>query len=137
MSATLLKQVLVMLIRKSLTASDVWREQFALLEDEQIARAFAEMAALPSAPHSVYTLARAAGLSRSTFMQRFVAVVGRPPMEVLRDLRMKLAANHLRRKDLTVEEVANQVGYSSRSTFVRAFRGAYNVDPVTFREKNL
>jgi AraC family transcriptional activator of mtrCDE len=136
MSATLLKQVLVMLIRRSLTATDVWREQFALLDDEQIARAFAEMAAMPSAPHSVETLARAAGLSRSTFMQRFVAVVGRPPMEVLRDLRMKQAASCLRRKGLSVEEIARHAGYSSRSSFVRAFRKAYDVDPLTFRETN-
>jgi AraC family transcriptional activator of mtrCDE len=136
MSAALLKQVLVIIIRRSLTSSDVWREQFALLEDERIARAFAEMAATPSAPHSVETLARVAGLSRSMFMQRFAAVVGRPPMEILRDLRMKQAADCLRRQDLTVQEIASQTGYASHSSFVRAFRKAHGVDPRTFRTRS-
>ena len=95
-----------------------------------------QTAATPGAPHSVETLARVAGMSRSMFMHRFAAVVGRPPMEVLRDLRMKQAANYLRHQDLTVEEVASQAGYTSHSSFVRAFRKAHGVDPRTFRTRS-
>ena len=69
-------------------------------------------------------------------MHRFVAVVGRPPMEILRDLRMTQAANNLRGKDLTVEEIAREAGYRSRRSFVRAFRNLYKMDPVVLREKD-
>jgi AraC-like DNA-binding protein len=135
MSAALLKQVLVTVIRRSLQLVPSWNDQFALLRDEQVARAFARMAAMPGAAHSVQSLAKTAGLSRSAFMERFVHVVGRPPMEVLRDLRMRQAADYAQRNELTVEQIASRVGYSSRSSFVRAFKRAHGVDPSRFRSQ--
>lgn len=135
MSAALLKQVLVTVIRRSLRLVPSWNDQFALLRDEQVARAFAQMAAMPGAAHSVHSLAKTAGLSRSAFMERFVEVVGRPPMEVLRDLRMRQAADYARRNELTVEQIADRVGYASRSSFVRAFKRAHGVDPSQFRTR--
>jgi AraC-like DNA-binding protein len=135
MSAALLKQVLVTVIRRSLRLVPSWHDQFAVLRDEQVARAFAQMAAMPGAAHSVHSLAKLAGLSRSAFMERFVHVVGRPPMEVLRDLRMRQAADYAQRNELTVEQIASRVGYSSRSSFVRAFKRAHGVDPSQFRSQ--
>jgi AraC family transcriptional activator of mtrCDE len=133
MSAALLKQVLVTVIRRSLRLVPSWNDQFALLRDDQIARAFALMAETPGAAHSVHSLAKVAGLSRSVFMERFVKIVGRPPMEVLRELRMKQAADYVQNQELSVEEVASRVGYASRSSFIRAFRRVHGVDPSKFR----
>ena len=70
MSAALLKQVIVALLRRSLRSLDLWLERFALLGDPQIARAFADMAANPGAQHSLQSLARIAFLSRSAFTAR-------------------------------------------------------------------
>jgi AraC family transcriptional activator of mtrCDE len=58
MSGALLKQVIVALVRRSLKTSALWMERFALLGDPQIARAFADMTARPSAPHTVEALRR-------------------------------------------------------------------------------
>jgi AraC family transcriptional activator of mtrCDE len=57
----LLKQVLVMLLRRSLKSPAKWIERFALFGDPQIARALADMVAHPEAAHSVDELSRAAG----------------------------------------------------------------------------
>ena len=133
MSATLLKQVLIILLRRSMTSSDQWAQRFALLCDPQIARAFAEMAAQPGAPHSITSLAKRAGLSRSGFMARFASLLGRPPMLVLRDLRMRQAAGLLALNGLSIEQIANEVGYGSRSSFVRAFGKVYGKEPSEFR----
>ena len=59
MSAALLKQVIVALLRRSLRSMDLWIERFALLSDPQVARALADMVAHPGAQHSVQSLARA------------------------------------------------------------------------------
>jgi AraC family transcriptional activator of mtrCDE len=134
MSASLLKQILIALLRRSLTSMNLWVERFAMLTDLPIARAFAEMAAHPGGPHSVTSLAKIAGLSRSLFMARFVALIGRPPMVVLRDLRMRQAARQLETTDLGVEQIARQAGYASRSSFVRAFHKAYGTDPSRHRK---
>lgn len=136
MSAALLKQVIVALLRRSLRSMDLWVERFSLLSDPQIARAFAEMVAHPGAPHSVSSLARAAFLSRSAFEARFNKVVGRSPMLILRDLRMRQAADQLRSTTMTVDEIAHQAGYASRSSFVRAFRKAHGGDPTSFRRSH-
>lgn len=133
MTASLLKQVIISLIRRSMMSSQTWIERFSILRDPQITRAFAEMASHPGAPHSVESLAHCAGMSRSAFMERFAAVLGRSPMAVLRDLRMRQAALELTTTKTPVEIVARNVGYESRSSFVRAFKSAVGQDPTEYR----
>lgn len=137
MSSALLKQVIVALLRRSLRSMELWVERFALLGDPQIARAFADMVANPGAPHSVDSLAQTACLSRSAFMARFRGAVGRSPISVLRDLRMRQAAEQLGAKGVTVDEVMRHVGYASRSSFVRAFRKAHGCDPSSYIRTNV
>ena len=92
MTAAFLKQVLIALLRRSLTSRNVWAERFSMLSDPPIARAFADMVARPGARHSVQSLSQNVGLSRSVFMSRFTAALGCAPMAVLRKLRMRQAA---------------------------------------------
>jgi len=133
MTATLLKVVLIALLRRSLTSINLWVERFSLLGDVNIARAFSHMAAHPGAPHSVNSLARTACLSRSSFMARFTEVLGMPPMTVLRGLRMRQAAWMLTTNELSVDQIARSVGYTSRSSFLRAFHEAHGVYPSDYR----
>ena len=125
MSSTLLKLVIVALLRRELSSTGEWVEHFALLKDANIMRAFAEMAARPGASHSVESLARTACLSRSAFMSRFTGLLGRPPMEVLRELRMRQAALQLRVGASSVNQAVRDAGYKSRSSFTRAFVKTY------------
>ena len=136
MSAALLKQVVVALLRRSLRSMELWVERFSLLSDPQVARAFAEMVAHPGARHSVHSLARTACLSRSAFEARFTRVVGRSPMIILRDLRMRQAAEQLASTTMTVDAIARHAGYASRSSFVRAFRQAHGCDPTAYRRSH-
>lgn len=129
MTTALMKQVLVTVIRRSLKSRAVWAERFSLLSDPHIARAFSEMAARPGGAHSVTSLAQSAGLSRSAFMARFKVLFGMPPMTALRDLRMRHAAMLLAGNNISVDQAAHEVGYTSRSSFLRAFRRIIGFDP--------
>jgi AraC-like DNA-binding protein len=122
LTASLLKQVLVAALRRSLTSSNLWIESFPLLADQRIVRAFADMVAKPGARHSVETLATSCGLSRSAFTARFTHALGDSPMNVLRRIRMRQAKTLLASRGLSVDQVAGVVGYSSRSSFFRALR---------------
>jgi AraC family transcriptional activator of mtrCDE len=133
MTTALLKQVLVTLIRRSLYSADVWLERFSMLSDPNIARAFTCMLTEPGAAHSVLTLSQAAGLSRSAFMARFAAAVGCSPMAALRQLRMHRAAAMLSANLLSLKQIAHAVGYTSPSSFFRAFRQTYGKDPLDYR----
>ena len=128
MSMALLKQVLITLLRRSLVSTDRWAQRFVALSDPKIARAFSDMVARPGAPHTVQTLADTAGLSRSSFMSRFTEAFGDSPMTILRQLRMRRARALLAAGTLTTDQVAAAVGYSSRSSFHRAFQQAYGKD---------
>jgi AraC family transcriptional regulator, activator of mtrCDE len=134
MTASLLKQVIVALVRRSMKSSHSWTDRFSILADRQITRAFADMVARPGAAHTVQSLAHSAGLSRSAFMARFSEIFGRSPMAVVRDLRMRQAALDLTTTSAPVDVVAYNAGYESRSSFVRAFRKVYNADPSEYRQ---
>ena len=134
MTASLLKQVIIALVRRSLKSSQSWTDRFSILADREITRAFADMLGRPGAAHTVQSLAYTASLSRSTFMARFSEIFGRSPIAVLRDLRMRQAALDLSTTTAPIDVVAHNAGYDSRSSFVRAFRKAYNVDPNAYRQ---
>ena len=133
MATALLKQVLITLLRRSLSSGDLRLEQFSILSDPQVTRAFARMAANPGAPHSVTSLSETAGLSRSAFMARFTGAVGCSPMVALRQLRMRQASNLLTANVLSIEQIAHAIGYASRSSFSRVFRRAFGNDPAEYR----
>ncbi|MDH2380794.1 helix-turn-helix transcriptional regulator [Bradyrhizobium sp. CER78] len=133
MTASLLKQIIVSLVRRSLKSSQRWTERFSILADRQVTRAFADMVARPGAAHTTQSLAHSAGLSRSSFMARFPDIFGQSPMVILRNLRMRQAAIDLTTTTMSIDAVALNVGYESRSSFVRAFRKAYNRDPSDYR----
>jgi AraC-like DNA-binding protein len=133
MTAALLKQVLVALLRRSLSSTDQWPGWFVMLRDPQVARAFADMCSRPGAPHSVRSLSRTAGLSRSVFMLRFATLLGISPAAALRQLRMRYAARMMSRGSLSIKQLAHAAGYGSPSSFVRAFRQTYGHAPMDHR----
>jgi AraC-like DNA-binding protein len=102
------------------------------LADERLAVAIRKMHERPTQAWTVAQLAKQAGLSRSTFFDRFNRAVGVAPMEYLLGWRMALAKDLLRRKGLTVGEVAQRVGYRSGSTFSVAFTRHVGMPPARF-----
>lgn len=102
------------------------------LADARLAAAIRRMHESPTRPWTVVQLARAAGLSRSTFFERFSRAVGVTPMEYLLGWRMALAKDLLRREAVSVAEVASRVGYGSASTFSVAFTRHVGVPPTRY-----
>src|SRR5262249_2006145 len=80
LSAALLKQVIILLLRRSLVCAGVWIERFQILRDPRIARVFAAMVADPGADHTLKSLAAIALMSRSAFVSTFGEIVGKTPM---------------------------------------------------------
>ena len=91
------------------------------LADARVAEALRQMHSDAERSWTVAELASEAGMSRSAFFDRFTGAVGLRPMEYLLAWRMAIAKELLRRRDLTLDEVARRVGYGSASTFSIAF----------------
>jgi AraC-like DNA-binding protein len=102
------------------------------LRDPVVGRALAEMHAQPSADWTVEGLARASGVSRSVFAERFSAMVGQPPMQYLALWRTQLASRLLADGG-RVAAVAAAVGYDSEAAFSRAFKKQVGRSPAAWR----
>ena len=102
------------------------------LADKRLAVAIRRMHESPTKPWTVAQLAKDSALSRSAFFERFSRAMGVAPMEYLLSWRMALAKELLRRKQVTVTEVAEQVGYSSASTFSAAFTRHVGLPPTHY-----
>ncbi|MBC7771079.1 MAG: helix-turn-helix transcriptional regulator [Pyrinomonadaceae bacterium] len=129
----LMKQCLILLLRRHLVNEGIASPFFGALKDERLARAVTAILERPAFAHTVDSLARVSGMSRSSFAESFSRTFGTGPIEFVQRVRLRLAAHLLGSTDLPVKVVASSIGYSSRSYFSRAFRGAYGVDPSTFR----
>jgi len=104
------------------------------LRDEQVGRALAKLHDRPAHPWSLDELARAVGVSRSVLAERFVQLVGLPPMAYLAQWRMQLAATLLSATAVGLGEIAERVGYGSEAALSRAFKRLVGVAPAVWRQ---
>lgn len=102
------------------------------LADPRLAPALRQMHGRLTRSWTVAALAKAAGLSRSAFFDRFTRTLGVPPMEYLLAWRMAVAKELLRREDIGLAEVAERVGYGSASAFSAAFSRHVGQPPSRF-----
>lgn len=102
------------------------------LADAQLAAALRAIHGEPARAWTVAGLARAAGMSRASFAERFARTVGMPPMQYLLQWRMTLARDLLRRRSGQLEQVAAAIGYQSASAFSTAFSRHTGTPPSAF-----
>jgi AraC family transcriptional regulator, activator of mtrCDE len=105
----------------------------ALLGDTRLSQAILAMIREPEKAWTVETLAKQANMSRATFGRHFLEKGATSPMDLLTDIRVQLACNHLANSHLPVAEVAERVGYQSESAFAKVFRKRTGTTPHGFR----
>ncbi|HEY8610156.1 MAG TPA: AraC family transcriptional regulator [Roseomonas sp.] len=106
---------------------------FAGLRDPHVGRALNLLHGRAAAPWTLDALAREVGMSRSSLAERFVRLVGLPPMQYLARWRMQLAAGLLANGGQQVARIAEEVGYDSEAAFSRAFHKLVGMPPVAWR----
>lgn len=103
------------------------------LRDPIVAEALGLVHRRPSHPWTVEALARAVGLSRSSFHQRFRRAVGEPPAEYVTRWRVHLAARLLREEGCSVAVAARHVGYATEAAFSNAFTRVMGTRPGAYK----
>lgn len=103
------------------------------LADPRISRALKAIHDDPFRRRTVEELAGIAGMSRSSFAERFATLIGAPPLHYQTRWRLLLAQEMLKRGDIRVSEVARHIGYDSDAAFSRAFKAQFGVPPVDVR----
>jgi AraC-like DNA-binding protein len=103
------------------------------LRDPSIRTALVLMHQSPDYKWTVQELASAAALSRSAFSARFTELVGEPPMTYLMRWRM-LRATRMLKSEVSMERIADQLGYESEAAFRKAFKREMGIPPAQYRK---
>jgi transcriptional regulator GlxA family with amidase domain len=107
------------------------------LRDTHVACALALLHRDIARPWTVDELGgREVGLSRSALADRFIRLIGMPPLHYLANWRMQVAMQSLRGTSASLAQVADMVGYGSEAAFSRAFKKAVGTAPATWRRSH-
>ena len=85
---------------------------------------------------SVEEFSRTLGMSRTTLYKKFVSITGKTPIEFIRILRLKRAAQLLRESQMSISEVAYDVGFNHPKYFSKYFKEEFGMLPSKYIEDN-
>ncbi|MEM9515713.1 MAG: AraC family transcriptional regulator [Actinomycetota bacterium] len=101
----------------------------------RIAKAIDQIRGDLAEPLAIGDLARAVGMSQSSFHEHFKAVTSTTPLQYQKDLRLLEARQLLGLGDRTVTEVALAVGYQSPTQFSREYSRKFGITPSEDRDR--
>lgn len=84
---------------------------------------------------NVEDLGREMGMSRVQLYRKLKSLTNYSPNELLRQMRLKKAASLLASSDMTVAEVAYEVGFSSPSYFTKCYKEQFGESPTEFLKR--
>ncbi|WP_313244546.1 AraC family transcriptional regulator [Stenotrophomonas rhizophila] len=123
-------QIIRAWIEKSSEDSDGW---IAAVRDPHVGKVLAAIHADPGHDWNVVKLAGLMGASRSSFAEKFTAIVGKTPARYITEVRMHQARAWITRDGMRITEVAYQLGYDSEAAFSRAFKRVIGMAPSKMR----
>lgn len=102
--------------------------------DEQFIRQALEVVEknISNTDFSVEDLSRALHMSRVALYKKLLSLTGKPPLEFIRTIRLKRAAQLLEKSQLNISEIAYEVGFNNPKYFARFFRREFNVLPSEY-----
>lgn len=89
---------------------------------------------------SVEDLSREMCMSRVTLYRKILSLTGRSPLDFIRSIRLKRAAQLLGKSGMSIAEIAYQVGFNDPKVFSKSFKEEFKVTPsqyvVNIKDKN-
>ena len=135
MMTALMNQCLIGVLREAEAQANGALPWLSALDDPRLAKVIDTVLEDPGRNYTLDSMADIAAMSRATFVRHFEACFSRTPMDYLRDVRLRRAAQLLQTQSLPIDNIASRVGYASRSHFSRSFSEQYGVSPAEFRKQ--
>jgi len=121
-------------LRAYIQKNKVKKGFFAALQDKRISKALKVIHNSPEKDWQVHTLAKTAGMSRTSFSNRFRELIEDTPMSYLTQWRILQAQELLKETEKPVGEIAEEVGYLSEAAFSRVFKKRVAQTPLKYRK---
>lgn len=84
---------------------------------------------------TVEELALTVGINRTTFQNKIKSLTGFSPVEFIRDIRLKRAAQLIAETSLLIKEISYMTGFTDTRYFGKCFKVKYGVTPLEYRNK--
>lgn len=81
---------------------------------------------------SVEDLSREMHMSRVTLYRKVLSLTGKSPLEFIRLIRLKRAAQLLEKSGMTIAEIAYEVGFNNPKVFAKFFKEEFNITPSQY-----
>jgi AraC-like DNA-binding protein len=129
MAGSLANIVLIQILRTHMASQEPPVGWLGALVDPKIGDALRMMHGDIARRWKIEDVASAVGMSRTTFTERFKALVGLPPLDYLIQWRMSIARSALKEGDKSLSAIAASVGYASDSSFSSAVKRTQGRSP--------
>jgi signal transduction histidine kinase/DNA-binding response OmpR family regulator/streptogramin lyase len=121
--------------RRSLIEPEPSHVQITSVDEKLIEQAVKYVEANMSSPDlSVEEMSKHLGMSRVHLYKRIRQVTGLTPIEFIRIMRLKRAAQLLRESQRNVSEIAYEVGFNNPKYFSKYFKDEFGVLPSVYQE---
>lgn len=91
---------------------------------------------LGNSDFTIEFLAREMCMSRVSLYKRILLLTGHTPTQFVRNMRLKRAAQLLEESQLSIAEVAYEVGFNDPKRFSRYYKEVYNILPSVYKSSN-
>lgn len=75
-------------------------------------------------------------VSRSVFFKKLKMLTGMAPIEFVKEMRVKRAAQLIETGDYTMSQITYMVGFNDPRYFSKCFKQHYGMTPTEYREEN-
>lgn len=131
-----LSDVLMLQLMRQLLENDRGQQGIlAGMRDEKMRGVILAIFADPATNWQVEKLAELSYLSRSAFADKCQQITGFSPKQLVGEIRMQHARQCLLQSELSLEQIAEQIGYQSATAFIRFFKQHSGVAPGAFRDR--
>lgn len=86
--------------------------------------------------YTVEDLSNDIGLSRVHLYRKLQSITGQTPLDFIRSIRLKRAAQYLRDSQYNVSEIADRVGFNTLKYFNKYFKEEFGMTPTQYRSQN-
>lgn len=125
----------VMLLRYYLLTVEKPQGILAGLSDDKLRKAIAAIHSDPGIEWSLPMLAELAGMSRTSFSEKFSGMVGQSPVAYLSQYRMQEAERLMENSANSIKRIAQDLGYGTEAAFRKAFKRVTGVNAAEVRRK--
>ncbi len=90
---------------------------------------------IDNSEYTIDILVTSLGMSRTVFFKKIKSLTGLPPVEFIRDFKLKRAAQLIMTGEFSVKETAFMIGMSDVKYFSKCFKAKFGMNPGEYKNK--